>query len=86
MQCSVSCEVRWLTEEWRLHFLDSRGLSQMREACFHSFMGLWCSYGWQELLPNLLGWGTRGEGRIGLLCTQPEVAKDSSTTDPSPKL
>lgn len=32
MQCSRSCGVRWLIEEWRMHFLDSRGLSHVREA------------------------------------------------------
>lgn len=69
-----------------MHFLDSRGLSQVREAWSYSLLSLWCSYVWQELLPSLWGWGVGGEGRIGLLCLQPEVAKDSSTTDPSPTL
>lgn len=85
MQCSRSCGVRWLMEEWRMHFLDSRGLSQVREARSYSLLSIWCSYGWQEWLPSLWGWGV-GEGRTGLLCFQPEVAKDSSATDPSSKL
>lgn len=56
-----------------MHFLDSRGPGQVREAWFHSLLSLWGTYGWQELLPSLAG--------IGLLCFQPEVAKASSTTD-----
>lgn len=65
-------------EEWRMHFLDSRGLGQVGKVCSHSLLSLWCSYGLQELLPSLVG--------IGLLCFQPEVVKAGSTTDPSPKL
>lgn len=68
-----------------MHFLDSRGLGQVREAWSYSLLSLWGNYGWQERLPSLRGWGA-GVGGEGLFCFQPEVAKDSSTTDPSSKL
>lgn len=60
MRHSVSCEVRRLTEQWRMRFLDFRVLSQV-EGWSHSLLSLWYSYGWQGAAAWL------GRDRIALL-------------------